>query len=43
MYEIVSFGGIADVIEHRQMEPVFYLSDDPAIQAELISNKAMRP
>ncbi len=28
MYEVVTVNGITDVIEHRAMEPLFYMSDD---------------
>jgi hypothetical protein len=34
-YEIVSVNGIADVIEHRRMEPIFFINDDPSVWAEL--------
>jgi hypothetical protein len=34
-YQVISVNGITDVIEHRRMEPVFYLSDDPAVWREL--------
>jgi hypothetical protein len=34
-YEIVSVDGITDVIEHRQMEPVFFINDDPGVWSEL--------
>lgn len=30
-YVIVSANGIVEVIEHRKMEPVFYVTDDPSI------------
>jgi hypothetical protein len=31
-YELVTVNGISEVIEHRKMEPVFYISDDPEVQ-----------
>jgi hypothetical protein len=34
-YEVLSANGTTDVLEHRAMEPVFYLTDDAAIWAEL--------
>ena len=34
-YAVITVDGITDVIEHRKMEPVFYLTDDPAIWKEL--------
>jgi hypothetical protein len=30
-YEIVTVNGISEAIEHRAMEPVFYITDDPAV------------
>lgn len=29
-YEIVTVNGITEVIEHRRMEPFFYITDNPA-------------
>jgi hypothetical protein len=34
-YEIITVNGIADIVEHRKMEPIFYMTDDPAIWKEL--------
>ncbi len=34
-YEIITVDGISDVIEHRAMEPLFYVSDDPAVRNQL--------
>jgi hypothetical protein len=34
MYEVITVDGVTDVIEHRAMEPIFYITDDPAIWAE---------
>jgi hypothetical protein len=34
-YEIVTVDGITEVLEHRRMEPVFYVTDDAAILKEL--------
>jgi hypothetical protein len=30
-YEVVTMNGITEVIEHRAMEPVFYVTDDPSL------------
>lgn len=30
-YEIITVNGIADIVEHRKMEPIFYMSDAPAV------------
>ncbi len=34
-YEIITVNGITDIIEHRKMEPIFYITDDPAVWKEL--------
>jgi len=34
-YEVVTVNGISEAIEHRAMEPVFYIADDPAILNQL--------
>lgn len=34
-YVVVTVNGITDVIEHRKMEPIFYVTDDPKIWKEL--------
>ena len=33
-YEIITVGGITEIIEHRKMEPIFYVTDDPEVKAE---------
>lgn len=40
-YEVIKVNGVTEVIEHRRMEPIFYITDDPAVLAELglIQNK----
>jgi hypothetical protein len=38
LYEIVTVNGVTEIIEHRQMEPIFYITDDPAVWAELGGN-----
>lgn len=30
-YEVITFDGVVDIVEHRKMEPVFYMTDDPAV------------
>jgi hypothetical protein len=30
-YEIISVGKTTEVVEHRKMEPVFYITDDPTV------------
>ena len=34
-YEVLTANGITEVIEHRRMEPVFYISDDPEVRRKL--------
>jgi hypothetical protein len=34
-YNVVTVNGITDIVERRRMEPVFYMTDDPAIWKEL--------
>ena len=35
LYEVITIGDTTEVIEHRKMEPVFYVSDDTTVLAEL--------
>lgn len=35
-YEIITANGITEIIEHRKMEPIFYVTDDPAVWKELM-------
>ena len=39
-YEIITVNGITEIIEHRKMEPVFYITDDPAVWKELMDDRA---
>jgi hypothetical protein len=34
-YSVITVNGITEIIEHRKMEPIFYVTDDPAIWKEL--------
>jgi hypothetical protein len=34
-YEVITVNGMTDIIEHRKMEPMFYMTDDPAVWKEL--------
>jgi len=34
-YVAITVNGITDIIEHRKMEPIFYVTDDPAVWKEL--------
>jgi hypothetical protein len=33
-YELITVNGTTEMIEHRKMEPIFYISDDAAIRKE---------
>jgi hypothetical protein len=34
-YEVITVNGTTEIIEHRKMEPIFYITDDPAVWKEL--------
>jgi hypothetical protein len=34
-YEVITVNGITEIIEHRKMEPTFYVMDDAAVWKEL--------
>ena len=34
-YEVITVNGIAEVVEHRAMEPIFYITDDPQVKEQL--------
>jgi hypothetical protein len=36
LYEIITANGVTEIIEHRKMEPLFYVTDDPAVWKELM-------
>jgi hypothetical protein len=36
-YEVVVVNGITEIMEHRKMEPIFYVTDDPAVRKELLA------
>lgn len=31
MYEAITVSGITEIIEHKKMEPIFYVTDDPVV------------
>ncbi len=33
-YEMITVGGTTEMIEHKKMEPIFYITDDPAVWKE---------
>jgi len=34
-YEVVTANGVTEIIEHRRLEPIFYISDDRDVLAEI--------
>jgi hypothetical protein len=34
-YEVITVNGTTEIIEHRKMEPIFYITDEPAVWKEL--------
>jgi hypothetical protein len=34
-YEVITANGVADIVEHRRMEPIFYITDDANVWTEL--------
>jgi hypothetical protein len=34
-YGVITVNGITDIIEHKKMEPIFFVTDDPAVWKEL--------
>jgi hypothetical protein len=34
-YELITSNRMIEIIEHRKMEPIFYVTDDPAVWKEL--------
>ena len=41
-YEVVVAGGVTEIIEHRKMEPIFYVNDDPAIRKAALARRKMK-
>jgi hypothetical protein len=31
LYEAVVVNGVTEIIEHKKMEPIFYITDDPGV------------
>jgi hypothetical protein len=36
LYEVITANGIPEIIEHRKMEPIVYITDDPIVWKELM-------
>lgn len=46
-YVVLSVGSVSEIIEHRKMEPIFYVSDESAVQnsikGKIPHNNALKP
>jgi hypothetical protein len=34
LFEVITANGITEIIEHKRMEPIFYITDDPSVWRE---------
>jgi hypothetical protein len=34
-YEVLTARGLVEIVEHRKMEPIFYVNDDPEVRKQL--------
>jgi hypothetical protein len=37
-YGVITVNGVTDIVEHRKPEPIFYVTDDPAVWNELLGD-----
>jgi hypothetical protein len=35
-FEVITANGITEIVEHKKMEPIFYITDDPAVWKALM-------
>jgi hypothetical protein len=35
LYEAITVDGVTEIIEHRKMEPIFFVTDDPAVRKQI--------
>jgi hypothetical protein len=42
-YEVLTANEITEIIEHKRMEPIFYINDDPAVRAMVLGESEKRP
>lgn len=42
-YEVISVGEQTEIIEHRRMESIFYVTDDPAVLSEFAEHATTNP
>jgi hypothetical protein len=38
-YEVITIDGVTEIVEHRKMEPIFHVTDDPVVWASLAPNR----
>jgi hypothetical protein len=36
VYQLVAINGVIEIMEHRRLEPIVYITDDPAIREECL-------
>jgi len=37
IYVAIEASGITEIIEHKKMEPIFYINDDPSLRQKLLA------
>jgi hypothetical protein len=37
-YALITANGMTEIIEHKKMEPVFYVNDDPSVRKKLLAS-----
>jgi hypothetical protein len=42
LYEVILYKGNAQIVEHKKMEPIFYISDNPSITKALGCSESVR-
>lgn len=40
-YEVITVAGVTEIIEHRRMEPIFYITDDSDVKSKVLSRVGM--
>jgi hypothetical protein len=40
-YNIINVNGITEIVEYRKPEPIFYITDDPAVRKELMGAQSL--
>ena len=42
-YVVIAANGTTEIIEHRRMEPIIYVTDDPAVRTDLLTTGCAGP